>query len=193
MKRLFAAVLAILCLAGCSSKPEQTEMIGVTVVTGEENPVVETPVVEEVPVEVEETVTEEPEAELTEDAPADAIDTYAMSEDKLEGLVGDTIGYSFMTPSFDGFPAAEKVTNFYADLAAHLEGYTKETVNETCLNNSLMASVYGELTDVQIVNNGLGLKVDYEFRVEFSDGTEERRTRTDTFDIQTGEVTSVTE
>lgn len=192
MKRMIAAVLAVLCLSGCSGKTEKADMVGVSVVTKQEEPVTEAPTMEEVPVEVEEIVVEEPESELTEEAPDGAIDTYAMSEDKLEGLVGDTIGYSFQTPRFEGFAAAEQVTAFYADLAAHLEGYTKETVNENCLNKSLMASVFGELTDVQIVNDGLGLQVDYAFRVEYSDGTEDCKTRTDTFDIQTGEVTSVT-
>ncbi len=193
MKRLIAAVLVVLCLAGCSSKPEKTDMVGVSVVTKQEEPVTQTPVVEEAPAEPEEVVVEEPQEELTQEAAPDAIDTYALSEDKLEGLVGDTIGYSFDTPVFAGFDAADQVTAFYADLAAHLENYTKETVNEACLEAGLMASVYGEITDTNLVNNGLALEIQYEFRVEYSDGTEKINSRVDTFDIQTGEVESVTE
>ena len=190
MKKLFAAVLAVLCLAGCSAKPDEVEVVGVTTVRPE--PVVEeVPTVEEMP--VEEIAVEAPAEELTEEAPESAIDTYAMSEDKLEGLVGDTIGYSFAAPVFAGFDAADAVTEFYQKLAAHLESYTKETVNEQCLNNSLMASVFGEITGSNLVNDGQALEIHYEFRVEYSDGTEKVNSRVDTFDIVTGEVESVTE
>ena len=105
MKKLFAAVLAVLCLAGCSQKPDDFEVVGA--ITVKPDAVVEeVPEVEEVP--VEEVVVEEPAEELTEEAPENAIDTYAMSEDKLEGLVGDTIGYSFDTPVFAGFDGTSK-------------------------------------------------------------------------------------
>ena len=190
MKKLLAAIAAILILAGCSQKPDDFAVSDV-IVPEPQDVVEELPQVTETP--VEEIVVEDAEPELTEEAPAEAIDTYALSEDKLEGLVGDTIGYSFDTPVFDGFAAADQVTTFYADLAAHLEGYTKETINEQCLNNSLMASVFGEITHTNLVNNGLALEVHYEFRVEYSDGTKKINTRVDTFDIQTGEVESVTE
>ena len=190
MKKLFAAVLAVLCLAGCSQKPDDFEVVGA--ITVKPDAVVEeVPEVEEVP--VEEVVVEEPAEELTEEAPENAIDTYAMSEDKLEGLVGDTIGYSFDTPVFAGFDAADTVTEFYQKLATHLEGYTKETVNEQCLEAGLMASVFGEITGNNLVNDGQALEIHYEFRVEYSNGTVDVNSRVDTFDVVTGEVESVTE
>ena len=190
MKKLLAAVLAVLCLAGCSQKPDDFEVVDV--ITVKPDAVVEeVPEVEEVPVE-EVVVEEEPAEELTEDAPEGAIDTYAVSEDKLEGLVGDTIGYSFDTPVFAGFDAADPVTEFYQKLATHLEGYTKETVNEQCLDAGLMASVFGEIKDILLVRDGLGLEIHYEFRVEYSNGTVDVNSRVDTFDVVTGEVESVT-
>ena len=191
MKKLLAALLAVFCLTACSAKQEEVPAAQAPV--EEPEAVVEKiPEVEEVPVE-EVVVEEEPAEELTEDAPEGAIDTYAVSEDKLEGLVGDTIGYSFDTPVFAGFEAADPVTEFYQKLGAHLEGYTKETVNEQCLDAGLMASVFGEIKDILLVRDGLGLEIHYEFRVEYSDGTETVNTRVDTFDIQTGEVESITE
>ena len=186
MKKSLAAVLAVLCLAGCSAKEKPAEVPGETVM----NPVetVETPVVEEIP--VEEIIVEAPQEELVEEVPADSMDTVDYSADKLEGLVGDTIGYSIAVPKFEGFEAAQTVTEFYEKIGANLVEYTKNTVNEECLELGLMASVFGEITQTALVEDGL--EIHYEFRVEFSNGDVKTNGRTDTFHLQTGEVESVT-
>lgn len=197
MKKLLAALLAVLCLAGCSAKPEPTEMIGVTVVTTDETPIAEeNPTVEEVPMEEEtveeapkeEVAVEDPAPELTEEAPEGAIDTYAMAEIMVEGLVDDAIGYAIVQPEFAGFPGETAVNDFYAKLVTQLETYTKETVHAECLERHCMANVFGKVLSTNLTSDCLGLEVAYEFKVEYSDGTEPKvSVRTDVFDVQTGE------
>jgi len=193
MKKMLAALLAVLCLAGCSAKPEPAEIIGVTVVTTDETPVAEeNPAVEEVPMEeeapAEEVAVEEPAPELTEDAPEGAIDTYAMAEIMVEGLVDDAIGYAIVQPEFAGFPGETAVNDFYAKLVTQLETYTKETVHAECLERHCMANVFGTVLSTGLTSDCLGLEVVYEFKVEYSDDTDPKvSVRTDVFDVQTGE------
>ena len=83
MKQLIAAVLAVLCLAGCSAKEEKAEMIGVTVVTQGE--AVEKPV-EDAPVEQPPVQEFEIQIETEEDG------SVAVPVEAVEGLVGDAVG-----------------------------------------------------------------------------------------------------
>lgn len=192
MKKLLAVLAALLCLAGCSAKPEQTDMVGVSIVTKQETPVAEeNPTVEEIPVEEvepeEEIVEEEPQSELTEEAAEGAIDTFAYAEILVEGLVDDAIGYSIIQPEFAGFPAADTVNAFYEKLILQLETYTKETVHTECLDRHCMANAFGSVLSANLTSDCLGIAVEYEFKVEYSDGETKTSVRTDTFHVHTGE------
>ena len=185
MKKLIAAVLAVLCLAGCSAKEEQTEMIGVSVVTKNETaeaPAEETaPSVQEFELEVEEA--------LPEDLEPGEGGSVAVPVELWEGLVGDAVGYSFEYPVFEDYAAVETMNAFYLKLVEGLEAHATDAVNTACLERNCIASVYGKVTYAMLT--GDELEVGYECRVEYSD-TEEPvvNTRTDVWNIQTGEVTS---
>ena len=193
MKKLIAAVLAVLCLAGCSAKEEKAEMIGVTVVTQEEpveKPVEEAPVeqppVQEFELEIE---TEAPEEALPEDVEAGEGGSVAVPVEAVEGLVGDAVGYSFQLPAFTEYAASGTMNEFYTELVNGLVEYANGAVNETCLKENCIASVYG--TVQQATLTGDTLSVMYECRVEYSNSEDAVvNVRTDSFNIQTGEVTS---
>ena len=190
MKKLIAAVLAVLCLAGCSAKEEKTEMIGVTVVT--ESETVETPVEQEI---TEEAPVQHFEIEIDESEPAEGeastpAGVPAMPETELlEGLVGDAVGYSLQIPVFADYAAAETMNAFYLELVDGLVDYANGAVNTACIERNCIASVYGEVTHAVLV--GDELRVGYQCRVEYSD-TEEPviNERTENWNVQTGEVTS---
>lgn len=186
MKRMIAALAAVLCLAGCAAKEKQTEVVGVTVVTEQTAEAEPVPKVEEVPVEQVPAEEEEPEA-LPEDKYQ-----YAVGISTLEGLVGDAVGYVLEYPVVSGLPAEETINEFYTKLLSQLENYAQQTVNEQCLERFCVADVSGIVG--QAVLEGELLTIDYTYEVKYSDAEEpEVFTRTDTFQVQTGEVTSVTE
>ena len=177
MKKLFAALLAVLCLAGCGAKEEpQPAEVQPTPAVEEPTPAEpapEAPEVVEIPMEV-----------LPEEIPSQTLTMPDYETVQLEGLVEDAIGYVIAYPVFSGFDGAETVNEFYLSLAEHLERYTKETVYKDVMEKQLVASVYGEVTSVQ--TDGEKLQVDYVFRVETEDNVDEN-TRTDVFDLATGE------
>ena len=189
MKKLIAAALAVLCLAGCSAKEEKTEMIGVTVVTKTETPVVETeeaPSVQEFEIEIE---TENPQESLPEDQQPGEGGSVAVPVEDVEGLVGDAVGYSFQKTAFTEFAASETMNDFYTELVNGLVEYANGAVNETCLKENCIASVYG--TVLRATLTGDTLDVQYECRVEYSNSEDAVvNVRTDSFNVQTGEVTS---
>jgi len=189
MKKLIAAVLAVLCLAGCSAKEEKTEMIGVTVVTKTETPVVETeeaPSVQEFDIEIE---TENPQEALPEDLEPGEGGSVAVPVEDVEGLVGDAVGYCFQLPAFTEYAASETMNDFYTALVNGLVEYANGAVNETCLKENCIASVYGKVPRATLT--GDTLDVMYECRVEYSSREEAVvNVRTDSFNVQTGEVSS---
>lgn len=187
MKRILAALLAVLCLAGCSAKEEKTDLVGVTVVTQQEEPAPKVP--EELPVEevpVEEVPVEVPQEETPVKGEPIEYDSLM-----VDGLVEDAIGFGFEIPVFADMDGAEKINAFYDALVDQLTQYTKQTVYEAVQEQGTMANVFGEVTFAE--QQGDLLAVGYAFSVQLA-GEEELKTseRTDYFDIATGEVVSKT-
>lgn len=185
MKKLIAAVLAILCLAGCAAKKEYTPdaMPAAPVETPVETPMKEetpAPPATEVPVEI---IT--PEAPKQEQAEQEPVQQVEFTDQPVEGLVGDAVGYILSVPVFSGYPAAGTINGFYTAMVADLEKYTEEKVHTQCLEKSCVANVYGEVTQA-VVQNG-ELSVTYEYRIEFSNENDPTvNVRTDCFNTQTG-------
>jgi len=181
MKRLFTIIFALLLLTACG-KPEE-----VPAVTEEEPEVI---VTEEVTA-TEPTVVIEPEIVVPEIAEetvqADGSGqpvTYTAT--MVEGLVEDTIGYSFEIPIFD-YPCAETIRRHYDQLAVSMEAFTKEVVYANAMERTCIASVYGYVTSATVVDDVLS--VTYVFECDYSD-TEEatEESRIDRFDLTTGQL-----
>lgn len=169
MKKKAAAVLAVLLLlTACSAqkKPEPQPQ-------PQPEPVVQPapePEVEEIPV----TVNPEPEGE--------AVQPEIKTE---EGLIEDTVGYVCEYPVFSGFDGAQTVNGFYKELTDGLIAHSKETVYNTASEKSCVASAYATVERASEADGVLS--VDFKFRVEYSDGTVDEKTRTDRFQMTTGE------
>lgn len=176
MKKLFAAVLALLLVTGCGAKEEEDHTAQIA---PDPQPVAEdtennaqnqensTPV--EIPVEI---------TSVPEDAPYEV--------ELLEGLAGDAVGYSLEIPTFSKYNGNEVIHKFYVDMVDNLETYTQGTVHDTCLERHCMANVFGRV-DGAWEEDGL-LTVEYSYEVQFTDQEEpDVNTRTDVFDVETGE------
>lgn len=176
MKKLVAAVLALLLATGCGAREEEQHT---TQITPDVQPVVEetgqetgqqensTPV--EIPVEITKLPGE-----------------VAYEIELLEGLVGDAVGYSLEIPTFSDVNGNEVIHKFYVDMVNDLVSYTQGTVHDTCLDRHCMANVYGRVGNAW-EEDGL-LTVEYSYEVQYSDQEEPNtNTRTDVFDVETGE------
>ena len=187
MKKYIAALLAVLCLAGCSAKEEKADMVGVTVVTQQQEDVSPAPKLpEELPVE-EVIVEEQPVEEIpVEETPMKG-EPMEYESLMVDGLVEDAIGYGFEIPVFADLEGAEKINEFYEALVDQLTEYTKQTVYEAVQEQGTMANVFGEVTFAE--RQGDLLAVGYAFHVQLA-GEEELKSsdRTDYFNMQTGEL-----
>ena len=177
MKRLILIFSLILLLTACGKEelpvvPEEVLPVPAPTETVEE-PVTELPI---------EIVTPELPEETVVEAGGEAV---SYTSEAVEGLIEDTVGYLFEVPSFD-VEGAETIRTYYEELAAHLEGYTKETVYPEAASRGCVVSVYGEVTEA--VLDGEVLTVTYVCECDYSDTDESaENARTDTFSAATGE------
>ena len=188
MKKWIAAVLAVLCLAGCSAREEsvQEAPAPAPAVTGEKP--VEQPAAEEKPVQELEIEIENKEA-LPEDPEPGEGGAVAVPVTLVEGLVGDAVGYSFQQPAFEAYTASDAMNLFYEELVQELVNYANGPVNSKCLQDNCVASVYGKV--LQTMLTGETLEITYECRVEFSNSEDATvNVRTDVWNVETGEVES---
>ena len=90
------------------------------------------------------------------------------ADQTVEGLVEDTVGYTFALAVFSGTDGSEAMTQFYTDLLPEMETYAKETVYLEAMDRHTVVSVFGSYT-VDGVQDG-ALLVSYEVRAEYGEG-----------------------
>lgn len=186
MKKLLIAVLALLMLTACSKEQEAAA------------PPVEEPEVVHTPVE-EEKIPEEPETAPVE-IPTEIVDPESAEpaeepEDSapfqweithVEGLVEDTVAYDLELPVFSDADGADQINDFYEKVIDQLVTHTKENVYLAVMEKHTMANVYGTMLNLSWEEDWV--EVEYEYRLEFlDDSAPDFFTRTDRFDLQTGE------
>ncbi len=157
MKKIMAALAALMLLTACGAEKTPAEPAVVP-----ETPVVEEPV----------TVTPEVVPEET--------DELQYTTQRLEGLVEDTVAYIYDYPQFD----QPEINQFYTDLMTSLEEYAKGTVYTTAIERHTIADVSGSFDLTQTDET---FTVTYTVAVEFGDGETESFDRTDTFDRISGQ------
>lgn len=179
MKRVFAIIFSFLLLTACTKRE-------VPVTEPEELP--EEVIVQEEEMPEEPVIVVEPEIiihDSAEDTPLeDESVPVSFTSQIVEGLVEDTVGYQFEVPVFDyaGYPAMEQ---FYAELIASMENFTKEVVYNNAVERGCVVSVYGKAVSATVLDSILS--VTYTYECDYSDAEEPTvETRIDRFDIETG-------
>lgn len=186
MKKMLIALLAVLMLTACGKQeepaaaPSMPEEVVQTPV--EEAPVVETeqePV--EIPVQVEEPQEPSPEEIPEEEFPLEWEITH------VTGLIEDALAYDLEQISVSEIDGRDAINAFYEKLIGQLEAHTKETIYPAVMEQHAMANVYGKMQAISW--NEEWVEVEYEYRIEYLDGSDpESFTRTDRFDVKTGEI-----
>ena len=186
MKRIaiFAALAALLLLTACQKTPaadpvappvtdtQTTTDTTTQADTGDEEEI------EEIPTQV---VPSTDSASPLEPVPAEITATDNTVEEGIE----DSVGYSYVLPVFSGFDGAQAVTDFYAALLTEMDAYARETVYETAQARHCVASVLGSYSLDGVRDNQL--RVTYTVTADYAEGEDATSTRTDAFDMTTGE------
>lgn len=189
MKRIaiFAALAALLLLTACQKTPAadpvappvtdtQTTQTDTAPEPGDEEEI------EEIPTQVvPSTDSASPSASPLEPVPAEITATDNTVEEGIE----DSVGYSYVLPVFSGFDGAQAVTDFYAALLTEMDAYARETVYETAQARHCVASVLGSYSLDGVRDNQL--RVTYTVTADYAEGEDATSTRTDAFDLTTGE------
>ena len=183
MKRIaIFAALAALLLSACQKAPAdpvalpvtdtQTTQTDTAPESGDEEEI------EEIPTQVVPSTTD---ASPLEPVPAEITATDNTVEEGIE----DSVGYSYVMPVFSGFDGAQAVTDFYNALLPEMDAYARETVYETSQARHCVASVLGSYSLDGVRDNQL--RVTYTVTADYAEGEDATSTRTDAFDMTTGE------
>ena len=183
MKRIaIFAALAALLLSACQKAPAdpvappvtdtQTTQTDTAPEPGDEEEI------EEIPTQV---VPATDSASPLEPVPAGITATDNTVEEGIE----DSVGYSYVLPVFSGFDGAQAVTDFYNALLPEMDAYARETVYETAQARHCVASVLGSYSLDGVRDNQL--RVTYTVTADYAEGEDVTSTRTDAFDLTTGE------
>lgn len=183
MKRIaIFAALAVLLLSACQKAPAdpvappvpdtQTTQTDTAPEPGNDQEI------EEIPTEI---VPATDSASPLEPVPAGITATDNTVEEGIE----DSVGYSYVLPVFSGFDGAQAVTDFYNALLTEMDAYARETVYETAQARHCVASVLGSYTLDGVRDNQL--RVTYTVTADYAEGEDVTSTRTDAFDLTTGE------
>lgn len=187
MKRIaIFAALAVLLLSACQKAPAdpvappvtdtQTTQTDTAPEPGDEEEI------EEIPTQVvPSTDSASPSASPLEPVPAEITATDNTVEEGIE----DSVGYSYVLPVFSGFDGAQAVTDFYNALLTEMDAYARETVYETAQARHCVASVLGSYSLDGVRDNQL--RVTYTVTADYAEGEDATSTRTDAFDMTTGE------
>ena len=187
MKRIaIFAALAVLLLSACQKAPAdpvappvtdtQTTQTDTAPEPGDEEEI------EEIPTQVvPSTDSASPSASPLEPVPAEVTATDNTVEEGIE----DSVGYSYVLPVFSGFDGAQAVTDFYNALLTEMDAYARETVYETAQARHCVASVLGSYSLDGVRDNQL--RVTYTVTADYAEGEDATSTRTDAFDMTTGE------
>lgn len=189
MKRIaiFAALAALLLLTACQKTPAadpvappvtdtQTTQTDTAPEPGDDQEV------EEIPTQVvPSTDSASPSVSPLEPVPAEITATDNTVEEGIE----DSVGYSYVLPVFSGFDGAQAVTDFYNALLPEMDAYARETVYETAQARHCVASVLGSYSLDGVRDNQL--RVTYTVTADYAEGEDATSTRTDAFDMTTGE------
>ena len=189
MKRIaiFAALAALLLLTACQKTPAadpvappvtdtQTTQTDTAPEPGDEEEI------EEIPTQVvPSTDSASPSASPLEPVPAEI----SATDNTVEEGIEDSVGYSYVLPVFSGFDGAQAVTDFYAALLTEMDAYARETVYETAQARHCVASVLGSYSLDGVRDNQL--RVTYTVTADYAEGEDATSTRTDAFDMTTGE------
>ena len=107
------------------------------------------------------------------------------TDNTVEEGIEDSVGYSYVLPVFSGFDGAQAVTDFYNALLTEMDAYARETVYETAQARHCVASVLGSYSLDGVRDNQL--RVTYTVTADYAEGEDATSTRTDAFDMTTGE------
>ena len=189
MKRIaiFAALAALLLLTACQKTPA-AEPVAPPVTDTQTTQTDTAPEpsdeeeIEEIPTQVvPPTDSASPSASPLEPVPAEITATDNTVEEGIE----DSVGYSYVLPVFSGFDGAQAVTDFYNALLTEMDAYARETVYETAQARHCVASVLGSYSLDGVRDNQL--RVTYTVTADYAEGEDATSTRTDAFDMTTGE------
>ena len=187
MKRIaIFAALAVLLLSACQKAPADPVAPPVTDTQTTQTDTAPDPgdeeEIEEIPTQVvPSTDSASPSASPLEPVPAEITATDNTVEEGIE----DSVGYSYVLPVFSGFDGAQAVTDFYNALLAEMDAYARETVYETAQARHCVASVLGSYSLDGVRDNQL--RVTYTVTADYAEGEDATSTRTDAFDLTTGE------
>ena len=183
MKRIaiFAALAALLLLSACEKAPAEPAAPPVpdsqTTTDTAPDPG-DDQEIEEIPTEI---VPSTDDAAPLEPVPAEI----SATDNTVEEGIEDSVGYSYALPVFAGFDGAQAVTDFYNALLPEMDAYARETVYDTAQERHCVGSVFGSYRLDGVRDNQL--LVNYTVTVEYSEGEGSTSTRTDSFDMTTGE------
>ena len=183
MKRIaIFAALAVLLLSACQKAPADPVAPPVTDTQTTQTDTAPDPgddqEIEEIPTQV---VPSTDSASPLEPVPAGITATDNTVEEGIE----DSVGYSYVLPVFSGFDGAQAVTDFYNALLTEMDAYARETVYETAQARHCVASVFGSYSLDGVRDNQL--RVTYTVTADYAEGEDVTSTRTDAFDMTTGE------
>lgn len=183
MKRIaIFAALAVLLLSACQKAPADPVAPPVTDTQTTQTDTAPDPgddqEIEEIPTQV---VPATDSASPLEPVPAGI----SATDNTVEEGIEDSVGYSYVLPVFSGFDGAQAVTDFYNALLTEMDAYARETVYVTAQARHCVASVFGSYTLDGVRDNQL--RVTYTVTADYAEGEDATSTRTDAFDMTTGE------
>ena len=196
MKKLLIALLAMVLLTACGRQEEPAAPVAPPIPEQTvQAPVKEAPAVdpEDVPIKIP--VQVEGSQEPQEPSPWEIPEKEFPLEWEIThvtGLIEDAVAYDLEQIIVSEIDGKDAVNVFYEKLVAQLEAHTKETIYPAIMEQHGMANVYGAMKAISW--NEEWVEVEYEYRVEYLNGSDpDSFTRTDRFDVHTGEVLAAEE